>query len=215
MCTDEVSRRDCFLCNPLTDLVFDKGQYSFSMAGLGPIVPGYSIVATHKHVQSLADLDCLELNSYLAYTEKIRNILTNHYGGCLLTEHGKTPLCKPEATGSIHCFHPHFLLFPNAPNIIPQGIEGLDSHKKFGSLEEAIEYSMDAEQYLLLSPGSTEYYVIVSERGFPRQYARMLVAEAKGCPDLASWRDYPELDKAIKYATENRTIVDGNKYAKG
>ena len=191
-------------------LVFDRKQYGFGMAGLGPIVRGYSIVASPHHAQSLAEISATDLIGYLAYATEIRENLTAYYGNCLLTEHGNTPLCQVDDAKSIHCFHPHFLLFPNAPDIVPAAIDYFGSCKRFTNLTEAINATQDAEQYILISPNKTDYYLFLPTSGFPRQFIRMLVAEAIGKPHLASWRDHPNLDEAVTNSDQNRLILSKN-----
>jgi len=49
----------------------------------------------------------------------VRGLLSDRFGGCLLTEHGRMPVCHGAAgAADRHCFHAHFLMFPAAPSIL-------------------------------------------------------------------------------------------------
>jgi len=89
----EANRTDCFLCNPNGALVFHEGSAGIALAGLGPIVDGYTVVASRQHVSSATDLPGLALKSFCTYAEQIRGKLVEIYGSCLMTEHGKAGLC--------------------------------------------------------------------------------------------------------------------------
>ena len=45
----------CFLCSPDPALVYASDGSGVALCGLGPLVAGYSLVATRKHVRSAAD----------------------------------------------------------------------------------------------------------------------------------------------------------------
>src|SRR5689334_15782005 len=107
----------CFLCAPAADLMYASNGRAFALCGLGPIVPGYSLVATKQHTASAADAvaDSTELPKF---AEQIRGLLASRYGNCLITEHGRVPVCfDPSGTSDPHCYHAHFLLFPGVPEI--------------------------------------------------------------------------------------------------
>src|SRR5438046_6805643 len=46
----------CFLCEPSRDLVFFACDDFFALAGLGPVVDGYSVLAAKTHLKSMADM---------------------------------------------------------------------------------------------------------------------------------------------------------------
>jgi len=80
--------RSCFLCEPDDQLVFLRSHAGIALAGLGPLVAGYSVVGTRQHVACLSGLDIRSRRQYLAFAENVRSVFAAKYGGCLLSEHG-------------------------------------------------------------------------------------------------------------------------------
>lgn len=200
----EAQRTDCFLCFPREDLVFDRCASGIAFAGLGPITDGYSIVATPRHVRYLSELSWAHLVEYLQFIEKIRSFLEGLYGSCLITEHGNTAFCADYSAG--HPFHPHSLMFPRAKSILASAIEYFKHYEQVSTLLEVVKIA-GQRQYLLASPNSREYYVFFPANGMPRQFARALVAEQCRQPELASWRDHPNLDRALRDAAAHRDLL--------
>lgn len=201
----EISRTDCFLCAPNEQFVFHREGECYAMTGIGPIVPGYSVVATQTHAHSLSQLKSHALSEYLQYTTKIRNALSAEYGSCLLTEHGKMPICRSAVSTDSHCFHPHFLLFPNSPDVVERATSQIKDYVLTDNFYDAIEIGCRADQYLLVSP-SEGHYIIFMPESLPNQYARLLVAEGVGNIELASWRDYPNTDMALEYRNKHKKL---------
>ncbi|WP_125180945.1 hypothetical protein [Thiohalobacter thiocyanaticus] len=201
----EVARVDCFLCDPLDDLIFDSNDSSFAMAGLGPIVDGYSIVSTLEHIDNIMQLSDQALANYLDYMQRVRRELEQIYGSCLVTEHGRMPICTTHNhTASSHCYHPHFLLFPNAPSIVDEARQMLGEPFYTPSPQEAIRSTAQFGQYLLISPKNDEFYVFRPIDNMPRQILRLFVADALDAEERASWRDHPNLVVAAEIAQRHR-----------
>ncbi len=207
--TTELERADCFLCRPAVRFLADVGSDSFTMAGIGPLTSCYAIVATIEHLDQLKDASAIE--RFAEYVDQIRLILVKAFGTCALTEHGHTPLCTLANAQTVHCYHPHILLFPGV-----QGIQtGADQYfstqgNTFNSLAEALKFARDLDQYLLVSDAPTSFSVYPAEAGLPRQFARALVAEQVGSIERASWRDFPGLEEAEKNAAILKTIINGD-----
>src|SRR5712692_1420988 len=108
----------CFLCNPETGLVYWNDRTNIALCGLGPIVKGYSVVAPRSHVRSAADAAAGEAVEFLAFASEVRAKLSELYGPCLLTEHGRLPVCVDvSGTTDPHCYHAHFLMFPGVSTL--------------------------------------------------------------------------------------------------
>lgn len=195
---EEVDRKDCFLCHPAGKLLAHVGRNYFTMAGLGPFTDGYAVVATLSHGTIEQAVPPSLTQDLAEYAMAIQERLTTHYGSCILTEHGKMPICN--ASGS-HCYHPHFLLFPGVSDPTKKvrdyfGCPG----EQFQTLHQALSFASTIENYLLVSASTIEYLVFPVENGLPRQFARLIVAEDLALPDLASWQTYPDAAWAIKNA---------------
>src|SRR5438270_12911388 len=102
----------CFLCEPDPDLIFAESGSARALCGLGPISDGYSLVATRGHISSAADALPALGKGFLDFTASVRNALVDRFGSCLLSEHGRVPLCAQDVAADRHCYHAHFLLFP-------------------------------------------------------------------------------------------------------
>lgn len=206
----EALRTDCFLCRPNAALLVDVGLTGYAMAGLGPIASGYTVVATHGHVQGLSALSADDRRSYAYYAASVASRLSARYGGCFIVEHGNMAVCGIEqAEGRAHCFHPHFLLVPDQRCSIDAFHDYFGSeHSKFGSLEEAVQYGADRGQYLLAGHIAGPFHVFLpSGTDLPRQFARALLAEQLGADELASWRDRPDPAWAAKNADAVRSLL--------
>ena len=202
----EVPEDQCFLCAPDPKLVYSQDLNAFALCGLGPIIPGYSVVAPRKHIPSGADVGGAELDKFLEFTLGVRRKLSRLYGSCLMTEHGRLPVCVDvSGTTDPHCFHAHFLLFPGAPTVEQQAVEAFAKVDKFESLTEALRAASSYDEYFLLSPSEDNFMVMARPGKLMRQFARYLVADALGQPELANWRRYPLEETAKSVAGHLRS----------
>lgn len=203
----ESQRTDCFLCHPAEQLVCHVGENLYTMAGLGPLVDGYAIIAAKMHSSDNGEDDPLLFESLAQYSESVQSILAAEFGTCILTEHGKMPLCIPCDQAGSHCFHKHFLLFPGAPDPQAEFCDYLDSEgKRFESLLEALRFAAELPSYLLVSSRAGEYYVFTSQH-LPQQFARGIIADLLNQPGLASWRAYPNGTLALQNAVFLRQLL--------
>ncbi len=205
----EAVRTDCFLCYPNRLLLVHASNDGQVLAGLGPVVDGYCVISSRKHVQS-SDLTLAQRTAYCGYVEEVRKLLSRKFGSCLITEHGKLPVCFADETPDQHCFHPHFLAFPSAPNIQLEAHNFFDSSQVFNELSAAVEFGMSKPQYLLVSPSSSICEVFYDVSVLPRQVARALVAEVLGKPGIADWRKHPNQDGAESIAKNLRALLAEN-----
>jgi hypothetical protein len=201
---------ECFLCRPEPALIYDRGGFGFALCGLGPLVDGYSLIATTNHVRSAADLETDEATEFLKFVQKVRESLIRRYGSCLMTEHGRLPVCV-DVSGSTdpHCYHAHFLLFPGAPLLETKAREYFAIAETTTSLEEALAAARVHQEYFLLSPSLQRFIVMTRLGKLMRQFARYLVAEELGHPELANWRRFPALETALGHAQALRSMLGG------
>lgn len=207
---DESRREDCFLCRPSAQLLAHIGEECFTMAGLGPLSDGYALIAEFRHGLSGPHEDPKAAGRLARYTESVQKILAVHYGSCVLAEHGKMPICHPNWPQGSHCFHRHFLLIPGAPDPLPELSNYFTANgERFTSLFEALSYAATFPNYLLGSSQPGEYTIFPAGEGLPRQFARGVVAESLGQPDLASWRTYPNAEWTARNAVVLRRLLSG------
>ena len=196
----------CFLCAPDQGLVYATAPLSIALCGLGPILDGYSVVATRDHTMSCADAALMN-SEFTVFAESVRATLMLRYGSCLMTEHGRLPVCTRPTGTEEHCFHGHFLLFPAAPDITKSAQSHFAFTQTSSSLDDALAIARDQSEYFLLSPSPKEYFIMTSPISLMRQFARYMVAEAIGCPEKADWSTYPDRPKAEADAADLAQIV--------
>lgn len=201
----------CFLCSPDDELVFSRANHSVGIAGLGPIVPGYSLFTTSQHWQSIADIEEPVATAFSEFFQETRKKLSDNFGECLITEHGRVPVCV-EGENDIadaHCYHAHCLVFPGAPDITEEARTYFRKIQSFSSMPEALNYARNEKDYLLISPNLNSFHIMSGPLNLPRQFARTLVAIRNGRANHASWRNFPEREKAIEIAKTLRSICGG------
>ena len=195
---------NCFLCSPDEALVYTRTAAGTALCGLGPIVKDYSVVGTSLHVRSAADALMSGIDVFLSFAEEIRAFLIAQNGSCLLTEHGRVPVCAGGAGAhESHCFHAHFLLFPSAPDVMDEVAKQCESFSTANSLIDALDSASDLPDYFLISPDPDSYRVLRSQGRLPRQFARHMVASALGLPELADWR----LHAGYSNAKQNAAVL--------
>jgi hypothetical protein len=203
----------CFLCAPEADLIYASNTSAFALCGLGPIVPGYSLVATTRHTASAADA-IAESSELPEFAEQIREILASRHGNCFVTEHGRVPVCfDPSGTSDPHCYHAHFLLFPGVPDIVKAAKPYFAQIREANALKGALELAQQEKEYFLISPSPTEAYIMSRPGRLIRQFARVLVADATGNRDLANWRKYPNRESCVSTAKSLRDLLSGGSAA--
>ena len=93
----------CFLCRPDPTLIYCSDSVALGLCGLGPIVDGYSVLATKQHIDSAADIVQGDLQKFVEFAICVRRKLIRLFGNCLITEHGRLPVCEDVGGSS----HPH------------------------------------------------------------------------------------------------------------
>jgi hypothetical protein len=183
----------CFLCNPNRDWIYAQDDAFFAMLGLGPIVEGYSLLATISHTPSMMDLSSSEAEHLSDFTHQVRALLKPHYGDAIITEHGRVAPCidRDRDKQESHCFHAHRLVFP-----VPLDLAGylndygldvfeyssfIDCHRNFTWKGEYLYYERPDESCLIAA----------APMRLVRQFFRYKVADSVGHPELANWKDFP------------------------
>lgn len=198
---------NCFLCRPDPDLTYRCDGVGVALCGLGPLMKGYTVAATRDHVRSAADA-AQSSPGFLAFASDIRKTLTRLYGKCLMTEHGRLPVCVDvSGTSEPHCYHAHFLLFPGAPAIEDKASAHFSKVELAHSLADALLIAGRHQDYYLLSPENDRFLVMSRPGRIMRQFSRYLVAESLGCPELANWRKHQNRNAAVSAAAELKQFV--------
>ncbi|MBE0531588.1 MAG: hypothetical protein IH626_12225 [Rhodospirillales bacterium] len=140
---------------------------------------------------------------------RVRSRLGERYGECLVTEHGRVPVCcgsgRPH---DAHCFHAHFLVFPGVPDIVPAARHYFKQEQLFGSMAEAMTHASTCYEYFYVSTSQHHHLILSSPLNAPRQLARVLVAQATGRTDLSDWRSTPQFDRVTLIAGDLKSLLD-------
>src|SRR6266478_6964405 len=201
---------DCFLCTPENDLIYHSDTAAFALCGLGPIVEGYSVVATRNHARSSADLTSVEGKEFQNFAVGVRSKLTSKFDSCLMTEHGRLPVCVDSSgTSEPHCYHAHFLFFPGAGDLGENARSYFRKTDVFDYLSTALESTRSLEEYYLYSPTPSRFLIMTRPGRLIRQFSRYLVAESLGQPELADWRRHPMRSEAVSMAQILRELFVG------
>jgi hypothetical protein len=146
---------------------------------------------------------------FVDFATRVRNLLSDRFGSCLLTEHGRMPVCHGVVgAAERHCFHAHFLLFPSAPSILGLAVPYFASVTQHTDLRSALlEAARTNQEYFLVSPTPDQVFVMQRPIRMMRQFSRCLVAAAVGRPSHADWQAKPDVELARKYASDLRLLV--------
>lgn len=200
---DHAPNEQCFLCKTPADLVFLETDNFLALAGLGPVVDGYCMLASRTHARSMADIKAARHDERDGLVKALRAHLASEYGCCLITEHGRMAICDDDLHDQ-HCYHAHFLVFPGAPDISSKAQSYFGSANKFANLSSALSFSANFEEYFLVSPDDSSFTVFTTPLNAPRQLARYLVAAEAGDVALADWKSVPNRQRALEIAEKFR-----------
>lgn len=172
---------ECFLCQPDSRLVYLRNPAGTALCGLGPLTPGYTVVGAASHVRSSAD-SLASSRAFVDFAVGVREVLAKRFGGCLLTEHGRMPVCHGRVgIAEGHCYHAHFLLFPSAPPILGLAVPYFSAVSEHRDLFSALEAAAQSnEEYFLVSPSAAQVVLMKRPVRMMRQFSRCLVAAALG-----------------------------------
>jgi hypothetical protein len=170
------------------------------MLGLGPIIEGYTLLATKTHVPSMIDLPVNTVYELVKFKEQVRRELAAHYGDVIITEHGRVAPCIQiyNVQHEEHCFHAHNLVFPLSLDLT----ELLKKHGlkliEFSSFLDARENFKWSEEYYYFERIDGTCVIAFEPRRLVRQFFRYLIAEHIGKPELADWKNYPQIEVVLK-----------------
>jgi diadenosine tetraphosphate (Ap4A) HIT family hydrolase len=191
--------RDCFFCDPDRERVLYESEHFYTLLGLGPIVEGYTLLVSKRHIRSMFDLPDEIRNLYEDEKRGLKHLIRETYGAAIITEHGRVQACvsDDEEGHEAHCYHAHQHFFPVEADLGSLSHEGPFVQVFKGSSLFDMERSSleEKDEYLLFedNTGVVATYKVIGK--CPRQYMRYLVARSIGKPELVSWRIHPEWDK--------------------
>ena len=191
----------CFLCEPNEEWIYMREEKFFAMLGLGPLVEGYSLLATTEHTPSMLDLTQTDAELLCDFTQHVREVIMPHYGEAVITEHGRVAPCldRDLKGKETRCFHAHRLVFPTTIDLSNTFAEhGLETEEYPDFIECWKRFSWKGE-YLYFERPNGSCMIAAAPMRLVRQFFRYKIAASIGHPELASWTDHP-LTKVVERA---------------
>lgn len=192
---EEVCR---FCLPPEKERIIYSTEHFYVMVSLGPIVEGYLLIISKEHIGACLHLPTEYMEEFCLLKDKVYDILTKIYGGCIFYEHGKMGSCISEGQDHIHCFHAHLHCIPVSVNlncIVGQEMSGL----KYQSFSHCCIGMKDVDKYLYIEDECIMTYQ--PQEKLRRQYLRYKLAETLNLADRWDWvnnQNWPLIEQTVK-----------------
>lgn len=187
-CQLEETCRFCY--PPEKERILYETENFYVMVSLGPIVEGYLLIVSKKHIPACANIPKEYLQEYLALKEKVKGVLIQVYGSCIFYEHGKTGSCLI-GKDHRHCFHAHLHCVP--VNLFLSDVISLDMEGCcFESLEDAYGFAQKLDRYLYVE--DSHIMVFVPNENLRSQYLRYKLSTTLGFSNLWNWVEFQNWD---------------------
>lgn len=185
-------KTNCFFCNPDRRRIVQESSNFYAILGLGPIVEGYTVIASKQHHKSTLDLPDALLNEQINFSLSTRDVLARIYGPSIVVEHGRIKACTSLEVDphEDHCFHAHQLIFPVSVDLLPLLEFFGYPAKQFSSLSDARRSVDPKNEYLLFQDSGGNLNLAEVPHPCRRQFMRYLVGLELGHEQLADWRRF-------------------------
>jgi ATP adenylyltransferase len=176
----------CRFCNPPEkERILYEGKNFYVMLSLGPIIEGYLLLISKKHLGCCAEIPADITEEFDFLYNRIAKIQQEVYGNSVAYEHGRTGSCMVLIEGSKHCYHAHMHFLPSPIDmnfVVSKDFDNipLKSLEMFRS-----SYKNKSEAYLYIDDGIKSMYVIDTQ--IRRQYLRYKAAILVDKIDLWNW----------------------------
>lgn len=182
-------REKCRFCFPPDkNRILKKTKDFYMMLSLGPIVEGYMLIITKKHIPLFQSLPEHLVAEFLAIKRAVRKIFSEEYGGCVFFEHNlsSTSITKRDTP---HDYHAHLHCVPTDVDILEDIGEVLtpihvDNWYSLGDHARRFSESIYYEN------NSGDMYIFSVNKLVRKQFLRYLLAEKLGVPERADWNIY-------------------------
>ena len=176
---------DCFLCEPEGWRVIHSGRKIQIVAGLGPLVEGYVLLAPMEHIPTTVEMPADVFAEFSAAEDLLRTALKNQYGpGYTAYEHGRLGSCRvAEHAGAVNtfCFHAHRVYIPGRVTL-PSIDTVFEKSQLVRSAEEFRRWSHGPYVYYEVGP-PTEGRLLGGATTVPSQFMRRSITAARGRTD--------------------------------
>lgn len=185
---------ECRFCNPPEkERILFQTENFYVMVSLGPIVEGYLLIVTKKHIGACLHIPSAYWSEFLDLKKKVGDILRSVYGSCIFYEHGKVGTSLTMGKDHKHCLHAHLHCIPTRVNmneIVSADLSGID----FNNLNQAYEFATknNIDRYLLIEDNVTKLYM--PKRDLRKQFLRYKLADAIGKTEDWDWVNHQNWD---------------------
>ncbi|MDY7089691.1 MAG: HIT domain-containing protein, partial [Actinomycetota bacterium] len=188
-------RHDCLFCQiyetddhelPWYDrALIRQGEVGVAVSAVGAFVPGYILVAPAQHESSVQALAADATQDFLAFVDRVVEVVEQLYGPSTLFEHGSCRAAERRRSACIT--HSHIHVVPGAYSFDLLGLPV----RPLGSLAELVKIpaAERADGYLMYrEPGGPVQYSPDAGRS---QYFRRHIARMLGRPDEWDYALFP------------------------
>ena len=171
----------CFFCDPEPWRLAYQASQSQVLAGAGPLCPGYVLVASRRHVHSVAQLTAAEFAEFISVFHSTTAALETTYGaGYLAYEHGRLGSCRMlEAANdySTFCHHAHRVVIPKSIDILTALTPHFAKVERLAAAAQLLQY--DGQEYVFYETGRAfeppQRYVLTAPRNVQSQFMRRIL----------------------------------------
>lgn len=197
------SQPACFLCDPDPALIYAASSNFVALLGLGPIVEGYSLIATKAHTMSMFDLADDLVAELTEFQVQVKRLLGDIWNDPVITEHGRVGLCEDVGTlHEEHCYHAHQLVFPTNVDFSDCLAQSTFELIEADSFAVARSLGSHLTEYLYYQRPDNTVLIGHAQSEPERQFFRHALADKLGRPAWSSWATYPRhevIESARRY----------------
>src|SRR5947209_11607089 len=99
-----------FCIRPDPDRIVVTTDNFYVMMSLGPLVEGYTLLVSRKHISCCAEIADANLQEFNAWEGIVKEAQNKAYGQSVVYEHGRTGSCLH--LSEAHCYHAHLHMVP-------------------------------------------------------------------------------------------------------
>lgn len=206
----------CFLCEPERWRTILERKHVRLIAGLGPLCPGYVILAPRQHIHTSAELPEDILTEFIDTAQLAVGALVRHYGeGYTAYEHAKIGAChtlEMQKDFTTFCHHCHRVFIPRLTHGFSKLAEWLPDYIALPQPDAVRE--LRGRAYVFYETGDGHSMPVrrayVAEDGLPSQFMRRILSQQINLGRDWNWNAEPRYEEMIVTAKHLR-----EEFAKG
>lgn len=190
-----------------------QNQYFVAVPSIGCIVPGYLLVIPRRHVLSMAQINNIEMESLIRFTQEINIVLSEIWSTPIIFEHGA---CNENNEQEIYrngsCIdHAHWHLVPGQYDFLSQLPSSINV-KSIPSFEYFVTTDFKREKYLYYQDNAKNSYIIKNQDLVVGQFFRRILAKCANNETEWDYLTYPHLENIRETLDKIKNCNDLNKH---